>query len=53
MNATSATPLTRLPKAGVVWLEGRLSATVVRTPAGLILEMRELKPPKYGSIFAT
>jgi hypothetical protein len=40
MNFTSATPLTRLPRAGPVWLEGRPLTTVDRTPAGLIFEIR-------------
>src|SRR5215472_3286348 len=48
-KAMSATPLTRLPKAGLVWLEGRLSATVVRFPSRSILEMREPTGlPVYG-----
>src|SRR5580700_2769705 len=48
MNATSATPLTRLPNAALVWLEGRLSATVVTTPWASTLEIRAVKPPVYG-----
>ena len=37
MKATSATPLTRLPRLGLVWLEGSVSTTVVRTPLASIL----------------
>src|SRR6266567_3950914 len=48
INATSATPLTKLPVAGEVWLEGKLSATVVRIPSGVILEIRDVKSPVYG-----
>src|SRR6185369_5577475 len=40
--------LTRLLTAGLVWLEGKWFATVVRTPFGSILEMRAVKPPVYG-----
>src|SRR5215471_7815123 len=47
-NATSATPLTSEPAVGEVWLDGRLPATVVRTPFGPIFEMRDVKPPLYG-----
>ena len=35
MKATLETPLTRLPRAGLVWLEGSAFTTVVTTPAGL------------------
>jgi hypothetical protein len=42
----SATPLTREPTAGAVWLEGRPLASVVRTPAGVTFEIR---PPLTGS----
>src|SRR4029450_7156614 len=49
MKATSATPLTRLPSAALVWLDGRLSTKVVRFPALSILEMREpVALPEYG-----
>src|SRR3989442_12315008 len=48
MNFTSATPLTRLPRAAEVWSEGNPSATVERSPLELILEMRAVKPPVYG-----
>src|SRR5438552_14725121 len=49
MNAISATPLIRLPSIGLVWLEGRLSTTVVRVPSEPILEMREpVLLPVYG-----
>ncbi len=48
MNFTSETPLTRLPEAALVWLDGRPSTTVLRTPAGLTLEIRAVKPPLYG-----
>src|SRR4051794_27343015 len=40
MKATSATPLIKPPTFGLVWLDGKLSTTVVRKPWGLILEMR-------------
>ena len=43
MKATLETPLTRLPRAGLVWLEGSAFTTVVTTPAGLTFEMR---PPR-------
>ena len=32
MKATLETPLTRLPEAGLVWLEGSASTTVETTP---------------------
>src|ERR1700724_598455 len=48
MNAKSATPLTRLPNAGLVWLEGKWSATVVTTPLGDTFEIRAVKSPVYG-----
>jgi hypothetical protein len=41
MNSTSATPLVSMPLSGFVLLDGRLSTAVVRTPAGLIFEMRD------------
>src|SRR6266851_9780692 len=47
-KATSATPLFKPPKAGEVWVEGNLSATLVRVPSGLILEIRAVNPPVYG-----
>src|SRR5438067_9554398 len=40
MKATSATPLIKPPTFGLVWLDGKLSTTVVRKPLGPILEMR-------------
>ena len=43
MNATSATPLMNV--GPLVWLDGRPEMTVVRTPSGLIFEMRDVKPP--------
>ena len=46
MKATLQTPLTRLPRAGLVWLEGSAFTTVLTTPAGLTFEMR---PPRTGS----
>src|ERR1700730_16204214 len=49
MNAKSATPLTRLPNAGLVWLEGKWSATVVTTPLGDTFEIRAVKSPVYGA----
>src|ERR1700682_3698389 len=45
MNATSATPLTRLPWFAGVWSEGRLSATVVTVLSGAIFEIRAVNPP--------
>src|SRR6267143_2047970 len=53
MNFTSATPLTRPPKAIESWSEGSLSATVERTPSELIFEMRAVRPPEYGPTGAT
>src|ERR1051326_6096763 len=48
-KATSATPETRLPSAALVWLEGKLSATVVLTPWALIFEILPLVTlPRYG-----
>src|SRR5437763_16311261 len=45
----SAAPLVRLPVVALVWLEGRLSTAVVRTPLASILEMREPGTlPVYG-----
>ena len=48
MNSTSATPLTRDPSIGLVWLDGRLAATVLTVPPRLILEIRPVIPPVYG-----
>jgi hypothetical protein len=45
MNWMSDTPLVKPPEAGVVWLEGRWSITVVRCPLELIFEIREVNPP--------
>src|SRR5580693_6275614 len=42
MKATLETPLTRLPRALLVWLDGSASTTVETTPARLI---REMRPP--------
>ena len=50
MKATLETPLTRLPRAGLVWLEGSAFTTVVTTPDRLIFEMR---PPRTGSLRAS
>src|SRR5258705_10642109 len=47
INATSATPLTRLPSDGLVRLGGRLSTRVVRLPCASILELRDVNPPVY------
>lgn len=47
MNATLETPLTRLPRAALVWLDGRASTTVVTTPPGLTFEIR---PPSTESL---
>ena len=44
MKATLETPLTRLPRAGLVWLEGSALTTVVTWPARLIFAMR---PPSF------
>src|SRR4029077_8966182 len=54
MNATPATPLIRLPESALVWLDGKLSTTVVRKPRGLILEMRApVTLPVYGPTAGT
>src|SRR6267154_1691542 len=45
-NATLETPLTRLPSAALVWLDGNAPTTAETTPAGLILEIR---PPRVTS----
>jgi hypothetical protein len=45
MNAMSATPLTSLPIAGLVWLDGNPAATVVRCPSPPTFEIRPVKPP--------
>ena len=42
MKATAETPLTRLPTAALVWLEGSASTTVETTPRRLT---REMRPP--------
>ena len=47
MKATLETPLTRLPRAGLVWVEGSAFTTVVTLPDRLIFEMR---PPRTGSL---
>src|SRR5690349_3804545 len=44
-KATLETPLTRLPSAGAVWLDGSPRTTTERTPAGVTLEIR---PPSTG-----
>jgi hypothetical protein len=45
----SATPLTRLPLMSLVWLEGRLSTTVVRWPCRSMRKMRDpTLLPVYG-----
>ena len=46
MNATLETPLTRLPSAALVWLEGSALTTVETAPDGLTFEIR---PPSTGS----
>src|SRR5437868_1567238 len=53
MKVTSATPLTRLPSATLVWLDGRLSAITVRTPVRLTFEMWAVRPLVYGPTGAT
>jgi hypothetical protein len=40
MKATSATPLTSEPVAGLVWLDANRSVTVTRCPWRSILDMR-------------
>src|SRR6476469_8106719 len=45
MNATLETPLTRLPSAGLVWLDGSPRTTTERAPAGVTFEIR---PPSTG-----
>src|SRR5262245_55733302 len=48
-NAISATPQTSEPRAALVWLDGRLSAIVVRLPFASMREMREPTAlPWYG-----
>src|ERR1700730_16202209 len=42
---TSATPLTRLPIWGLVWLDGSPEATVLLVPFREILEMLAVNPP--------
>src|SRR5258705_5086710 len=54
MKATLETPLTRLPRAGLVWDEGSAFTTVVTLPDRLIFEMRppstrSLVLPRYGA----
>src|SRR6185437_11427969 len=44
-KATLETPLTRLPSAGAVWLDGSPRTTIERTPPGVTLEIR---PPSTG-----
>ncbi len=44
-NPTLETPLTRLPVAAVVWLDGSPLTTVFRTPLGVTFEIR---PPRTG-----
>jgi hypothetical protein len=46
MKATLVTPVTRLPSAGAVWLEGSASTTVVTLPLASTFEIR---PPRTGS----
>src|ERR1700752_3804314 len=49
MNAISATPLTREPRAALVWLDGSPSTTVVRLPSESNFEIREPTGlPRYG-----
>jgi len=43
MKATLETPLTTLPAAGLVWLDGSAFTTVVTVPDRLIFAMR---PPR-------
>src|SRR5450755_4228064 len=54
MNATSATPLIRLPEPALVWLDGRLSMTVTRLPRRSTCEMRAPTGlPVYGPTSGT
>src|SRR5580704_289211 len=49
MKATSATPLTKLPTAALVVLDGNPSTTVARLPVCTsIREIRAVIPPAYG-----
>jgi len=53
-NCTAETPLTRLPSAGEVWLEGSPLTTVETTPWASIFEIRPPSVwlsvlPKYGA----
>jgi hypothetical protein len=53
-KATLETPLTRLPRAGLVWLEGSASTTVETCPFLSIFEIRPPSTwsfvlPKYGA----
>src|SRR4051794_37845940 len=41
-HTTDQTALTRLPESALVWLDGKLSITIMRKPWRLILEMRVL-----------
>ena len=43
MKATLETPLTRLPRAGLVWLDGSALTSVETCPLGVTLAMR---PPR-------
>src|SRR2546423_13185007 len=52
-KVTSATPLTRLPSATLVWLEGRWSTITVRRPVRLTFEMWAVRPLVYGPTGAT
>src|SRR6267154_5656025 len=52
-KATSATPLTKLPWLAIVWLEGKLSTTVVTFPSAPIFEIRPVNPPVYGPTSGT
>ena len=45
MKATLETPLTRLPIAALVWLDGSASTTVETGPPGVTFEIR---PPSTG-----
>jgi hypothetical protein len=45
MNATSATPLTRLTVPRAVWLEGKPLTILETLPAASILAMLAVKPP--------
>src|SRR5690242_4457049 len=48
IQSMSAGPLVRLPVAAVVWLDGKRSVTVVRTP---LLSTLEMRPPRRAPLY--